>query len=506
MEPVKRQCTEASQDSQQSGYSYDSDDDLVEDSGFAVEAEDSDDGHAGGADSDDEVMDAAALAREQDAAIGRVAELFDQPRTTAAALLRHFKWREETLTERYFEDASKVLAAAGIAAAAAPAGGASTSVEDVICGVCFCESALAETSAADCGHKFCNDCWSGHIKAQIGDGASSIGCMAEKCAVALSSAVVQGLASADDWAKFSRFSQASFVNDNPFLKWCPAAGCGKAVKASRTGAHEVSCSCGMIFCFGCSVEAHYPLSCAQLQAWDEKNKSDSETAKYIKANTKKCPKCQTPIEKNGGCNWINCKCGHAFCYFCFNDDPGHHNQPCNRPPEKGAVQSKLELEKYLHYFERYEGHEKSQAFEGELRASTKAKIEAKLGEDGGQTYSEVVYLAEACEQLILCRRALKNTYAYAYFLEDNTAAKAAFKSIFEDAQGQLDLTTEALSGMLEAEEPPARLDVVNKASEAKLRLQRLKESVENRQRWTEQPQSYAAAGSSSGAPIDVDED
>ena len=38
---VKRQCTEASQDSQQSGYSYDSDDDLVEDSGFAVEAEDS---------------------------------------------------------------------------------------------------------------------------------------------------------------------------------------------------------------------------------------------------------------------------------------------------------------------------------------------------------------------------------------------------------------------------------------------------------------------------------
>lgn len=277
MEPVKRQCTEASQDSQQSGYSYDSDDDLVEDSGFAVEAEDSDDGHAGGADSDDEVMDAAALAREQDEAIGRIAGLFDQPRTTAAALLRHFKWREEALMERYFEDSAKVLADAGIAAA--PAGGAASSAA-LVCGVCFCESAPAETSAAPCGHAFCNDCWSGHIKAQIGDGASAVPCMAEKCAVALEAAMVQGLTSADDWAKFSRFSQASFVNDNPFLKWCPAAGCGKAVKASRTGAHEVSCSCGMIFCFGCSVEAHYPLSCAQLQAWDEKNKSDSETAKY----------------------------------------------------------------------------------------------------------------------------------------------------------------------------------------------------------------------------------
>ena len=144
--------------------------------------------------------------------------------------------------ERYFEDSAKVLADAGVGAAAAAS---SSTDESVVCGVCFCESAPTETSAADCGHKFCNDCWSGHIKAQIGDGASTIGCMAEKCAVALEAAKVQGLASADDWAKFSRFSQASFVNDNPFLKWCPAAGCGKAVKASRTGAHEVSCSCGM---------------------------------------------------------------------------------------------------------------------------------------------------------------------------------------------------------------------------------------------------------------------
>ena len=122
-------------------------------------------------------MDAAALAREQDEAIGRIAGLFDQPRTTAAALLRHFKWREEALMERYFEDSAKVLADAGIAAA--PAGGAASSAA-VLCGVCFCESAPAETSAAPCGHAFCNDCWSGHIKAQIGDGASTIGCMAEK--------------------------------------------------------------------------------------------------------------------------------------------------------------------------------------------------------------------------------------------------------------------------------------------------------------------------------------
>uniref|UniRef100_A0A5F9CK12 RING-type domain-containing protein n=1 Tax=Oryctolagus cuniculus TaxID=9986 RepID=A0A5F9CK12_RABIT len=43
---------------------------------------------------------------------------------------------------------------------------------------------------------------------------------------------------------------------------------------------------------------------------------DSEMANYISAHTKDCPKCNIRIEKNGGCNHMQCsKCKHDFCWM-----------------------------------------------------------------------------------------------------------------------------------------------------------------------------------------------
>ena len=45
--------------------------------------------------------------------------------------------------------------------------------------------------------------------------------------------------------------------------------------------------------------------------WDEKIHGDSETRNWFMANTKPCPKCSKPVEKNGGCNLVMCKCGQV---------------------------------------------------------------------------------------------------------------------------------------------------------------------------------------------------
>src|SRR3546814_401309 len=45
---------------------------------------------------------------------------------------------------------------------------------------------------------------------------------------------------------------------------------------------------------------------------------DIADALWISANTKRCPKCTTPIEKNEGCNHMTCrKCRYEFCWICM---------------------------------------------------------------------------------------------------------------------------------------------------------------------------------------------
>jgi ariadne-1 len=59
------------------------------------------------------------------------------------------------------------------------------------------------------------------------------------------------------------------------------------------------------FCFGCPIESdHRPVVCGVAKMWLKKCRDDSETANWIKSNTKECTNCQSTIEKNGGCKYV----------------------------------------------------------------------------------------------------------------------------------------------------------------------------------------------------------
>ena len=135
--------------------------------------------------------------------------------------------------------------------------------------------------------------------------------------------------------QFARFAQRQFVDDNPHLKYCPAVGCEMVLKATDLSVTEAKCSCGMvrravrsapcmvrartptegrprggcawrraqIFCFRCSREVHFPMSCALAARWEDRIKSDAADGQWIQANSRRCQKCHAHIEKNGGCNW-----------------------------------------------------------------------------------------------------------------------------------------------------------------------------------------------------------
>ena len=49
----------------------------------------------------------------------------------------------------------------------------------------------------------------------------------------------------------------------------------------------------------CNEECHAPAVCSTLKLWEKKSNDDGMTSKWLVSNTKDCPKCITPIEKNG---------------------------------------------------------------------------------------------------------------------------------------------------------------------------------------------------------------
>ena len=151
-----------------------------------------------------------------------------------------------------------------------------------------------------------------------------------------------------------------------YLKWCPAPNCDFAVECHiRSNRCDrivptVVCSCNFSFCFNCSLPNHQPIPCFLLKKWLRKLQDDSETSNWISSNTKECPKCQSTIEKNGGCNHMTCrKCRNEFCWLCMGPwaEHGTRYYECNRFNESSSVEarnsqskSRVQLQRYLHYY------------------------------------------------------------------------------------------------------------------------------------------------------------
>ncbi|CAG8437664.1 10520_t:CDS:2 [Ambispora gerdemannii] len=59
---------------------------------------------------------------------------------------------------------------------------------------------------------------------------------------------------------------------------------------------------------------------------EQMKKLEEETKAFISSMSKKCPKCNVNIEKNGGCDHMTCRargCGYEFCWKCRGDWKTH---------------------------------------------------------------------------------------------------------------------------------------------------------------------------------------
>jgi ariadne-2 len=83
---------------------------------------------------------------------------------------------------------------------------------------------------------------------------------------------------------------------------------------------------------------------------------------------------------------------------------------------KKLILARRALERYLHYYERFENHQKSLKMEEELRMRIKTKIDEKVHNHEG-TWIDWQYLHDAATLLTKCRYTLQYTYPFAYYME-----------------------------------------------------------------------------------------
>lgn len=296
-----------------------------------------------------------------------VSTLLDIDYDSSQILLQSYRWDKERLIDAFFGNPEKVFAETGLdkyshtavlailkadkadvtTSASTSATSASSKSNSFVCRICCDDSVATEAVSLGCGHQFCRICYSEYLRNQVNDGPSCIRahCPEHKCSQSVPRSFFTTLLCEPVGERYSMFVMRNYIETSKNMRYCPAPGCAKV--AIGSGVTKVNCTCSNPFCFRCGEEAHDPCSCTQLAEWSLKCINESETANWILANTKKCPKCNTRIEKNQGCNHMNCKlCKYEFCWICMGSW-ADHGQVSDRELRRGravGVAERLEEE------------------------------------------------------------------------------------------------------------------------------------------------------------------
>uniref|UniRef100_A0A1A8NSM8 Ankyrin repeat and IBR domain-containing protein 1 n=1 Tax=Nothobranchius rachovii TaxID=451742 RepID=A0A1A8NSM8_9TELE len=465
------------------------------------------------------------LRRLKDMLIVETADMLQAPLFTAEALLRAHDWDREKLLEAWMSDAEGCCQRSGVTMPAPPPSGYNawdtlpsprtprtprspltltlTSPTDscltqgeeglATCGICLCSISVFEDPIdMSCGHEFCRICWEGflNIKIQEGD-AHNIFCPAYECYQLVPVHVIESLVSREMDQRYLQFDIKAFVENNPSIRWCPVARCERAVRLTRPGPGDndphsfpllpspaVDCGKGHLFCWECLGEAHEPCDCQMWRNWLQKVTEmkpeelagvseayeDAANCLWLLTNSKPCANCKSPIQKNEGCNHMQCaKCKYDFCWICLEEWKKHSSstggyyrctryeviQQLEEQSKEMTVEAEKkhksfqELDRFMHYYTRFRNHEHSYKLEHKLLKTAKEKMEqlsrAFISREGSPP--DTRFIEDGVTELLKTRRILKCSYPYGFFLQQGSTQK----EIFELMQTDLEMVVEDLA-------------------------------------------------------------
>eukprot|EP01071_Lankesteria_metandrocarpae_P008854 Lankesteria_metandrocarpae@DN5071_c0_g1_i2.p1 len=394
--------------------------------------------------------------------VGECCEVLGLPFHIVEVLLRCCKWRSDVLLEDWSDAESRILVKAGFPPYyRAPTAASSPSPEATTfdCPIIVETVPFKDTTALACGHRYSNSCWKQYLVSKLPDiDLLFARCVSYKCPEVVPLEVWRRFLPHSDFEKFRRFRAKSYVEASRYISPCPRPNCDYSIQLLG-GNGDVGCTCGHSFCFYCADEPHRPVPCEIIKAWHEKNMNEADNVSWILLNTKSCPGCKQPIEKDHGCMHMTCRCGVEFCWICLVEWKKHcvsSYYNCNLYKEKSGEQkdavqrrAKEALERYAHYFERYRAHNTAERMSrGDQLNKIKETMQIIHGTAGHLV--DIIFLEEAVRQIADCRRFMKWTYAYSYFAK--WKADGA-KVLFEYHQGELERSLDLLHETTENFDP-----------------------------------------------------
>lgn len=189
------------------------------------------------------------------------------------------------------------------------------------CSICLEETELVPLSC--CGHAFCRDCLNDWFTVQF-DGFTRLRCPWNGCNGVCSWYDI--IYNVKDKARFEDFYLKKALRGMDDFRWCPKCDSGGFLKCKE----GICLKCGYAFCTECMGEYHSG-NCAELYI---NNNNEFWSNKWIKGNTKACPKCKVLVFKDGGCSHLKCtRCEYEFCWLCLREYTGRYTfddiDPCD---------------------------------------------------------------------------------------------------------------------------------------------------------------------------------
>jgi len=193
------------------------------------------------------------------------------------------------------------------------------------------DTAFDDSVELDCLHRLCSGCFHALLEVHIREkrvGPEELCCPMPGCVCEITALQVEGtMAGSALWDRFLTARAEQWKpgsRDREVLCECPYPGCGaRFLRASGVRMREVRCpECRNKFCPVCKCQ-HKGLSCDDYQTWKRENDTAEGAFEELmqREGWKKCPCCQAPCERTGGCNFMTCYsrqcCGKKnFCYIC----------------------------------------------------------------------------------------------------------------------------------------------------------------------------------------------